>query len=233
MVGMPIQTTVTVNRTHHTLHDVTVRSLYDVRTSGELEWTVIAYACYLEPDVCWINKYGEEMSLAILTRALWQNETRTCGGTHRLTALARAAAAMSRSENPDTRQLCALIAETLAAEAARLQSVQQTNGRFAEPETFRGLLDPENGVTDQLLGVYYTGHSLEWIANGMSSDELRGPLAISAVRYLVDTCQQECAKIQPGMAAPSEIDNFALGILSHAASGIEWWLARTGTSDGL
>lgn len=89
-LGVPLHHKLAINGQNKCLHDVLKDSIANFYIDQqELEWTAVAYGCYLPPARSWQNRFGEtatfdDVATILLNRSL---SDATCAGTHRLFTL--------------------------------------------------------------------------------------------------------------------------------------------------
>ncbi len=186
-----------------TVGDLLRNSMQEARSEADHSWTVSAYAYYLELDATWKNKFGEELSFLRLSRELVAEDSHTCGGTHRLFALARTNALHGDSSGfPD--KLRNRIRSALAEEAERLRT------------------SPETTDEDQ-QDIVFTGHTLEWLSVALSSNELKEPWVLQIVDAVIETIDQGLVG-RPSAVNPKDV--YWWGAAAHAVSGLSRWQGR-------
>lgn len=153
MAGGTLDAVLKVDDKSYTMQDVLERSLLESKASQELDYTVLAYAHFLQNGEKWKNKFGEEMSFVALFEALLKKEEPACFGTHRLGALART---LNREDFRDEKLRPELKRQVYEA-IYELKRSQRQDGCFAVPGKTPGTNDSEQA------DVYFTGHSVEWL----------------------------------------------------------------------
>lgn len=194
---------VQIDKGWFTVEDLLHNSMQETRLDAEHSWTVSAYAYYLELNAAWKNKFGEDISFLQLVRELAAQESRTCGGTHRLFALARTNALYGDSSGfPD--DLKDRIRSELVEGAARLRVSKE----------------PIGGVGQKIV---LAGHTLEWLSMALPTSALKEPWVLQIVDAVIEAVDR--GFIARGGTLSSD-DVYWLGAACHAVSGLERWQER-------
>jgi len=131
-------------------HSFTVSDLFksskrESRLTGDVSWSVSAYAWYLTPGEKWTNKFGEELTLAKLVAASIEQESAFCFGTHRLLGLARVLTRPELIADPELKAIRPLIVKSLQAGLDFFCEAQRSDGSFVHAILERGV--SEDGST--------------------------------------------------------------------------------------
>jgi hypothetical protein len=229
--GVPLAAPLVANGRKFTVRDLLDRSLLDVTFAGELSWSVSAYSHYLPPGHTWKNKLGEDLSLAPLAEALLTEKDLPCGGSHNLFAMARVLSRPELRQDTAIAKLVPRFEGRLEEECRRLRRGQRPDGSFTPPSPMREELEQSSPLTPYVNGVWYTGHTLEWIAVGLPAERLREEWILRAVGYLVRGLEVDFRpRINTGLRNDEE--RFAYGYMTHAHSGLHRWRSRVRAPGG-
>lgn len=177
VVGLPLETPCTFGGRDYQWRDVLSQALWDVPRNVEQEfsWTVAGVSYYLPSDFEWPARDGNRWSLAQLVQieADASLQLAACGGTHRLTGLAKAVK-KRRSEGNAISGVWQQAEELTLAAIEDFQHFQNGDGSFSSNYLGRRGWSPD--LADVLRT---TGHILEFIAIAgsdavLQSDSLRG-----------------------------------------------------------
>jgi len=164
-VGLPSDTVVRTPNREGTLADVVRNSVAEFRADQELDWTVEAFARYLDDTDRWVNQAGEVTTFSDVADRLLRRRygEGPCLGTHKLNALACLYRINQRRPilTPQTR----LAIENFLKEASLMVAGSRTGtgawgAAWAPRPDGRPITDQEN----ERLAVTSTGHHLEWLA---------------------------------------------------------------------
>lgn len=88
--GVAPETTIEFQGGRCTVQLLLDQSLSGYTHSGEIEWSIVAFASYLPPTNSWVNRFGHTFSFDDAARLLIARpfEASSCAGTHALFALA-------------------------------------------------------------------------------------------------------------------------------------------------
>jgi hypothetical protein len=230
MCGIPLDATLFVDENRFQLRDLLDNSLRESRTTGELAWTVSAYAYYLQPGRRWSNKFGEPMSLAILAESLLAEKEGACGGTHQLFAMSRV---LSRPALKQDEQLAAVwprLERRVSIAVQQLQASQNPSGDFGIPASLRERLLARPDATPNRMGVYYTGHCVEWLVLALAPDQLSEPWVLRAVEYLTGAIAADFIDVASTLYLRTDEQHYQYGFQAHAISALVRWHARVAES---
>lgn len=214
MGGGRLDAPLKVDEQDFTMEDVLKRSMLEARTSNELAYTVLVYTKFLESDREWQNKFGETVSLPILLAKLLTTPERTCLGTHRLSALARAYAKKEFKEDKAIGKLWPELERQVFEALVRLKRSQRPDGGFEPPGITPG------SQTLEHIDVYYTGHSLEWITF-LEGDFCRDDWIVRAFERLVETVNMSYVQTVQNMDnIENQRDYFSFDGLCHTLSAM-------------
>lgn len=195
MANIPLDHKINTGEKTITIADMIRTAKAEVNTQEEITWTLWAFSRYLPWDTEWTSKTNEEWSIEKLVQEQMRSEpTRSaCGGTHGLFALASAV----NSYVKDQKQLRGTWLEASMrvrqyVEYAR--SMQNRDGSFSS-KYFEG---PEYS-SDVNKRVSTTGHTLEFVMEGLPQSRLNEPWVRSAVaRVANDLIQYKTQPLEPG-----------------------------------
>jgi hypothetical protein len=155
----------------------------DTCQSGtELTFKLIALAHYLPSDATWTSRNGEQWSIPKLIRAEIEAPIHgaTCGGSHRLFAIANAVKERAKRGEPIDGQWARAAKYTGDYQRYTLANLQNPDGSFST-EWFNRPAD-RPGDLDRKLQT--TGHMLEWLVWSLPDDELHDSKVEKAVDFL-------------------------------------------------
>jgi hypothetical protein len=220
--GVSLEEPLYVGGQRFTVRDLLTNSLAETRTTYDLSWTVAAYARYLDPGGGWQNKFGQPMSLGRLLKALLDNGSAVCGGTHRLGAIAKVLSRPDWKEDPEVAALWPVLTREAAEAAEQLKKNQAKDGSLRMSD---GRL-PQSSLRHPVArDVHYTGHCLEWLSLALSEEQLHEQWVIHAADFLA----QNVANVST-LADAVEIKGservYNYGGICHAVTGLRRWSER-------
>jgi hypothetical protein len=225
MCGVPLDATLAVDQDQYQVRDLLDNSLRESRTTGELAWSVSAFACYLQPGQTWSNKFGEPMSLADLVESMLSKTEGACGGTHQMFAISRILARPELKTDERLASVWPRLEHRVSIAVQRLQARQNPGGDFEIPASLRARL-LERGVTPVRMGVYYTGHCLEWLVLALPKDQLSEPWVLRAVEYLVEATAMDFVDAASTPSLREDEERYQYGFQTHANSAMSLWYSR-------
>ncbi len=155
----------------------------DTCQSGtELTFKLIALAHYLPSDATWKSRNGEQWSIPKLIRAEIEAPIHgaTCGGAHRLFAIANSVKERAKRGEPIDGQWARAAKYTADYQRYTLANLQNPDGSFST-EWFNRPAD-RPGDIDRKLQT--TGHMFEWLVWSLPDDQLRDPQVEKTVDFL-------------------------------------------------
>ena len=184
----------------YTMADFVAQVQWDVPRNvlNEYSWTLVGLTTYLPVNTQWTAMDGKQWSMERLVEIELQQDltTSACGGTHRLMGLA---ITLNRHLSQGG-QLTGVWAEA----DKRLRDAMDLTRRMQNPDgTFSTrFFDGRPGTTVDLgQNLMATGHTLEFLANAMTDEQLHEPwIARAAVRLcdILDTTKDlplECGSL--------------------------------------
>lgn len=176
-----------VNNKQYTIADLVETEKLLVRSGTELTFQLIGIAHYCDLDITWQNERGENWSIPRMLKEEIEapvRRTSTCGGTHRLFAVAYPVRKLQRLGQPITGEFkrAQIHTQNYQQYALKLQnpdgslSTEWFEGRGAAPDLNRRLKT--------------TGHILEWLVFSIEDDQLDDPRVMKAVDYLAGILQE-------------------------------------------
>jgi hypothetical protein len=218
MSGGSLDAKVWVDRRAFKIRDILNRLLLEVRPTGELAYLILALSHYLEPGIEWENKYGERVSFARLLEVLLRTPERTCLGTHRLAGLARTYSRPALHENdPLLESLWPELERQVNEALAGLKQSQRRDGFFLVPGVTAGSQAP------LYQNLYFTGHTLEWIAflgRNRASDQWIARAAGAVVDGINSTYVSTYRSMDE---LGNDVSHFDFDALAHAVSAVRRW----------
>ena len=205
------------------VEDLLQSSKFHTHLDQELAWTISALSGYLGFTEKWRNKFDEELSIHELASHLLQSNERVCGGTHQLYALARIRSIQNSEEHAELTELWNEIDKRLQDERSTLEKgvlpdgslrlpTEMASGMFESPESF-----------SLVKGIYYSGHSLEWLNLHLKKDELESPFVMGIVGYLVRSIERQYPRTMQHFDFENEQTCRDFGNLMHAMHALESW----------
>ena len=228
MVGLPLDATFEVENEHFTIDEMLSRLKREARPTGELCWTASALTNLLPEGETWKSKFGETMSLAKFYEYMLENPNLTCGGSHELMSFATLLAHEGHRKDPDVAAIWPTIQARVSEAVEELRRNQRPDGSFKLPE-YMALNDPRlNGRRDvpHLVGLHYTGHTVEWLSVLLSDTEMNQPWVVRAVGYLTVALDSEHPECQNLVPLDSDDRRMTYGFVAHAVSGIARWRSK-------
>ena len=217
MAGGTLNAALVVDGKEYTIRDVLDRSLLETKLTNELAYSVLTYSHYLEPGKRWKNKFGEEMSLAILLDKLLRTPEKTCLGTHRLGALARVYARKELKQDKEVAKLWDELERQILEALVRLKQSQRLDGAFEVPGQTPATQN------DDFVDVYYTGHSLEWVVL-LGNDYCRDDWVVRGFQRLSEAVEAVYRQTYRNLDATGNVQShFDFDGLSHAVSAAICW----------
>jgi hypothetical protein len=188
-----------------------------VTMGQELSWTIVVIGRYLGTDLEWTNGYNEKLRFEDLVRyELDANMSEAaCGGTHRLSGL-NYVYQLHLKHGGKTEGVWKEVAEKTAKYRDLAKKYQNADGSFST-DFFNG---PAN-VEDKQRRIYCTGHTLEWLAQALTVEELKEP-------WMQDAASALSLMILELQGQPIEG-----GSLYHAVHGLLIYYARVYDRDTL
>jgi hypothetical protein len=226
MCGIPLDATLSVDKDRFQVRDLLDNSLRESRTTGELAWTVSAYTYYLEPGRRWSNKFDEPMSLAVLADSLLSKKEGACFGTHQLFTMSRVLSRPELTQDELLASVWARLERRVSIALQRLQSSQNPSGDFDIPASLRERLLARPDATPNRMGVYYTGHCLEWLVLALPPDQLGETWVLRAVEYLTAAVVADFVDAASTPNLGTDEQRYQYGFQTHAISALSRWHAR-------
>lgn len=205
------------------LKDLLNNSLKEVTALRELSWTVSAYSYCLEPNVKWENKFGDELTMGKLLKALLEEDLQVCYGTHTLGAYARIITQSKWKKDNEVKKLIPTINKKIEKAKLILKDNQAKEGFFLLP----GKRIPDSDVLKNPFArcVHYTGHNMEWLAIALTKDELTEEWILKAVVFLSDAIANQFI-VGDTVFLPTSEKIYNYGSICHAISALQLWSAR-------
>jgi len=227
LAGVPPDTELTVSGKPLRVRDILHDAKWYARERGELCWTAGALARYLKPGEVWRNRFDEQLSVGDLYRGVlaWPNPT--CGGTHQLCSIACALSRPELRREEKLDQIWPQLEQAVAKEIRILRLLQRPDGSFALPKLMQD--DPrlrDSDVVPFVVGIHYTGHTLEWMAIGLRSEELREPWVLRAVRYLTAAIDAQFPYASEMLPFNTSERCMNYGFVAHAVSALQRWHSK-------
>jgi hypothetical protein len=227
MAGVPLEADLFVDGRAFHLRDLLDQSLLEARPSGQLAFTVSAYAFYLQGSRTWSNKFEETLSLAPLVRRLLNSPDSSCAGAHRLGGLARVLAAPNLQQMGEMADLWPDIEWHVNQELKRLRQRKSTDGSFELPPESKVAIQNETHRGTERLVVFYTGHTLEWLMWVLNDREIQEDWIIDAARRLASAVRATYDMAVAELDASGTDDaHYQFGEVAHAVSGLRRWRDR-------
>jgi hypothetical protein len=154
----------------------------EINEKEEITWTLWALSTYLSPEARWVDQHERGWSIEKLVRMqMAVHPTKSaCGGMHGLFAIANALNAYDRTG--DRRRGVWLEADQhLKTHIAGIKSLQNRDGSFSA-----NYLKGVESTQDVDKRVSTTGHTLEFLMNALSDEQLREPWVRLAIQKLAD-----------------------------------------------
>lgn len=164
------------------VRDLMQQALWDLYEGKEASWTLTSALIYLGPDAKWTSSNGQEWNIerVVAMEAAEDLSTSACGGTHRLTALNRAARTY-RKEHGEPK------GAWLAAEK-KVRNAIETAHKFQQPDgaLSNNFFTRPGASADNVAMMYSTGHTVEFLAMSVTDEELDAPWMKRAVVKLCE-----------------------------------------------
>lgn len=208
--GLALDTEIKLQDSTHSMGDFLAQAMNDVpyNEQREYSWTLIAITQYLPTSATWTAADGMTWSV----EQLLQHEidqglvSGTCGGTHRLIgismAINRHLKENSNGINTDG-GVWQNASDILRSSAETARGYQNSDGSFSTNYFSRPGISSDNA---QVLAT--TGHTLEFLALTLPTEELKQPWISAAVNRL-------CEVLEASRSLPLEC-----GALYHAVHGL-------------
>jgi hypothetical protein len=224
--GLPSSTPLVVDGKEFTIGDLITQAMKDVRDGKEATWTLLALSEYLHPTQEWPARDGSVWTLERLVameaaadltddKARDHINSAACGGSHRMTALARAlnryGERMPQAEG-GTRQLTggwAAANERVQWAIEQARANQLPTGGFSVNYFSR---PSDSADLSEHLGA--TGHTLEFLTFALDDKELAEPWVARAANFLC------------GVFEKTKSIDLECGALYHAASSLARYRQR-------
>ena len=177
--------------------DLISQAQWDIYPGMEATWTLMGLSSYLPLDTKWTAKDGQEWTIErIVAQESAENLNESaCGGTHRMYGLAMAMNRyLSEGKKPEGGWLAAEQKIKQAIEDAH--RYQQPDGLFSTSYFARSGSSP-----DIALQMSTTGHVFEFLAMGMTDEEIKQPWMTEAANALCGLFEEtrempvECASL--------------------------------------
>ncbi|MDF1743984.1 MAG: hypothetical protein P1V19_09815 [Gimesia sp.] len=195
MAGLPLDHKFKAGSKTITIASMIRNAKAEVNTDEEITWTLWAFSRYLPWDTEWVSNKGEQWNMETLVRVQMQSDPTksACGGTHGLFALASSV----NNYIKDQKQLRGTWLEASMRVRQYIEyarSMQNQDGSFSA-NYFEG---PEY-ASDVNKRVSTTGHTLEFIIEGLPQNRLNEPWVRSAVsRIARDLIDYKKQPLEPG-----------------------------------
>ncbi|MCE9554706.1 MAG: hypothetical protein K8T91_15220 [Planctomycetes bacterium] len=164
------------------VRDLMQQALWDLYEGKEASWTLTSALIYLGPDAKWTSSDGQEWTVerVVAMEAAQDLSTSACGGTHRLTALNRAARTY-RKEHGEPKG-------GWAAAEKKVRDAIETARRFQQPDgaLSNNFFTRPGASADNVAMMYSTGHTVEFLAMSVNDEELDAPWMKKAVVKLCE-----------------------------------------------
>ena len=191
--GLPPTTKLVVASKDYTVRDLLTQAQWDLTPGMEGSWTLMAvsHPLYWKLNDPWQSRNGETWTVERLAEmeARAQVVGGSCGGTHRLYAIAMAVNQKMLQDKLSPKQLTGgwLVADERVQEFKNLcrEKFQNRDGTFSGHYFVRPGIVPD--ISDQ-IGT--TGHIFEFLVASMSDAELREPWMLAACDRLVTLMDQ-------------------------------------------
>lgn len=219
--GLPSSTPLVVDGRDYTIADLVTQAMKDIYVGKEATWTLLGLSEYLPPTQEWQARDGSLWSLerlvameaaAEVSDEHWRDHINAaaCGGSHRLTGLARAVNRYGeRMPGEPLSGGWAAARERIDWAVERARANQLPSGAlsvryFARPADSADLAEH--------LGA--TGHTLEFLSFALNDRELAEPWVARAADFLC------------GVFEKTESIELECGALYHAAHGLSLYRQR-------
>jgi hypothetical protein len=217
MGGGSVDAVIEVDGAKYTVLHLLSRSMLEARPAGELAYLVLAYSYFLEPRRRWENKFGEEMSLALLLEVLLKTPEKTCLGTHRLAAMARTLSREELRKDDAINELWPELERQVNQALAELKQSHRPDGGFVAPGLAAGSTSPRH------QDIFYAGHSLEWMTL-LDRNYERGSWFVKAIKTLASGVAHTCVTTFQSLDAIGDTTaHFDFDGLTHAVSALRRW----------
>ena len=177
---VPVDYSLMVGDRKFTVADLVESEKLSCETGMELTFKLIALVHYLNGDAKWRNAQGEAWSIPRLIKEEIQAPIvgAACGGTHRLMGLSYAVHKRRDSGRPLDGEFrrAKIYTDDFHAYTFKLQNA---DGSFST-EWFQNA----GSAPDLGRRLQTTGHTLEWLAYSLPTEELTAPRMVRAVDYL-------------------------------------------------
>ena len=192
------------------VRDIMQQALWDLYEGKEASWTLTSALIYLGPDAKWKSSDGQEWTVerVVAMEAAQDLSTSACGGTHRLTALNRAARTYRKQHGEPK--------GAWADAEKKVRDAIETARRFQQPDgaLSNNFFSRPGASADNVAMMYSTGHTAEFLALSVNDDELDAPWLKRAIVKL-------CELFHNTRAIDVEC-----GSLYHAANGLKKYRER-------
>lgn len=164
------------------VRDLMQQALWDIYEGKEASWTLTSALIYLGPDAKWKASGGQEWTVerVVAMEAAQDLSTSACGGTHRLTALNRAARTY-RKEHGEPKGAWAEAEKKVRSGIEIARRFQQPDGALSN-----NFFTRPGASADNVAMMYSTGHTVEFLALSISDEELDAPWMKRAVVKLCE-----------------------------------------------
>ena len=194
--GLDPKTKIVVGGKDYTINDLLTQALWDLTPGMEATWTLMAVGNpnYWDLNKSWTSRNGQTWTVEDLAKMEGTESSAaivggSCGGTHRLYALAMAVNQKLINDNLKPEQLTGgwRVADDTVQKYKKLCRV-----KFQNPDgTFSGHYFTRPGmVADISDQIGTTGHIFEFLVSSMSDSELREPWMVAACDRLVTLMDQ-------------------------------------------
>ncbi len=195
MAGLPLDHKFKAGNKTITIASMIRNAKAEVNTDEEITWTLWAFSRYLPWDTEWVSNKGEQWSMETLVRVQMQSDPNksACGGTHGLFALASSVNNYRKAQK-QLRGTWLEASMRIRQYIEYARSMQNRDGSFSA-NYFEG---PEYS-SDVNKRVSTTGHTLEFIMEGLPENRLNEPWVRSAVaRVARDLIDNKKKPLEPG-----------------------------------
>jgi len=219
--GLPSSTPVVVNGQDFTVADLITQAMHDVYQGKEATWTLLGLSEYLPPTQTWLARDNSEWSLERLVameaaadvsdaHAADHINAAACGGSHRLTGLARAVNRYrERAPGEPLTGGWAAASDRIEWAIEQARANQLPSGAFSVRYFAR---PADSADLAEHLGA--TGHTLEFLSFALDDERLAEPWVTRAANFLC------------GVFEKTKSIDLECGALYHAAHGLSLYRQR-------
>jgi hypothetical protein len=235
MGGVPLNAPLRIEGQEFNVLDLLNYSLKESRCTGDVSWTISAYAYYLAPGDRWTNKFGESLTFKDLLGYAVHSPSPSCGGAHRLFGFARVLAREELRAAPELRELIPQLTAILEDEWEFMRRRQNPDGSLPLTRIMLEQAEKLGLPTDPIrlrdLRLLSNGHTLEWAATVFPPERLNEAWLAKGISRTAEDLKaivgSDIRPVKDDIRLGGREERY--GSAAHAVSGLLRWYAKVST----